>query len=392
MNRTFSKQAITSKLPDVDTTIFTVMSQLAADTGAINLSQGFPSFDPPQELLERINHHLNSGANQYAPMAGIPPLRAAIADKTERLQDRSVDNDHEVTVCCGATEGLFSAIQAVVRAGDEVIVFDPAYDSYEPAITLAGGVTRHIPLSIDEDGCEFSVNWQQLADTVNDKTRLIIVNFPHNPTGAVFAAADLDRLADIVRDTSCYLLSDEVYEHIVFDDQPHVSLLSNDELWERTIVVSSFGKTFHSTGWKIGYCIAPKYLSDEIRKVHQFATFSINTPMQFAIADFLVSDPGFYEELAAFYQEKRDYFCGLLEESRFTLRPAHSTFFQILDYSEISSEVDLDLAKRWTREIGVASIPLSVFCEQPFTGTRLRFCFAKDDATLAAAAEKLCAL
>lgn len=383
---------ISSKLPNVGTTIFTVMSQLAADTGAINLAQGFPSFDPPQALLERISHHLNNGANQYAPMAGVPLLRTAIAEKTMRLQGRAVDSEHEITVCCGATEGLFSAIQAVVHAGDEVIVFDPAYDSYEPAITLAGGITRHIPLSIADNGHDFSVDWQQLADTVNDKTCLIIVNFPHNPTGAIFQTADLDRLAEIVRDTDCLLLSDEVYEHIVFDDAPHLSLLSNDELWERTIVVSSFGKTFHATGWKIGYCIAPKYLSDEIRKVHQFVTFSINTPMQFAIADFLMSDPEFYAQLPTFYQEKRDYFCGLLEESRFKLRPAHSTFFQILDYSEISSEVDLDLAKRWTRENGVASIPLSVFCEQPFTGTRLRFCFAKDDATLAAAAEKLCAL
>ncbi len=387
-----SENTISSKLPDVGTTIFTVMSQMAADTGAINLSQGFPSFDPPQALLERINYHLNNGANQYAPMAGIPALRTAIAEKTLRLQGRVVDSEHEITVCCGATEGLFSAIQAIVRAGDEVIVFDPAYDSYEPAITLAGGITRHIPLSIADDGHDFSVDWQQLADTVSDKTRLIIVNFPHNPTGAIFQAADLDRLADIVRDTNCYLLSDEVYEHIVFDGKPHQSLLGHDELWERSMVVSSFGKTFHTTGWKIGYCIAPEYLSDEFRKVHQFATFSISTPMQFGIADFLMSDPGFYEQLPAFYQKKRDYFCGLLEASRFKLRPAHSTFFQILDYSEISSEVDLDLAKRWTRENGVASIPLSVFCEQPFTGTRLRFCFAKDDATLAAAAEKLCAL
>jgi methionine aminotransferase len=392
MNRISSKNKISSKLPDVSTTIFTVMSQMAADTGAINLSQGFPSFDPPQALLERINYHLNNGANQYAPMAGISVLRKAIAQKTKRLQGRAVDSEHEITVCCGATEGLFSAIQAIVRAGDEVIVFDPAYDSYEPAITLAGGITRHVPLSIADDGCDFSVDWQQLADAVSDKTRLIIVNFPHNPTGAILQAADLDRLAEIVRDTNCYLLSDEVYEHIVFDGEPHRSLLGHDELWERTMVVSSFGKTFHTTGWKIGYCIAPKYLSDEFRKVHQFATFSISTPMQFGIADFLMSDPEFYEQLPTFYQKKRDYFCGLLEASRFKLRPAHSTFFQILDYSEISNDVDLNLAKQWTRENGVASIPLSVFCAQPFTGTRLRFCFAKDDATLAAAAEKLCAL
>ena len=385
-------RSITSKLPDVGTTIFTIMSQLAADTDAINLSQGFPSFDPPDELLSRIWHHLNNGANQYAPMTGVPALRVALAEKTARLQGRSVDADDEITVCCGATEGLFSAIQAIVRAGDEVIVFDPAYDSYEPAISLAGGVTRHIPLTVDKSGFDFAVDWQQLADTISDKTRLIVLNFPHNPTGAILQDADLDKLAEIVRSTDCYLLSDEVYEHIVFDGEPHRSLLAHDELWERTLVISSFGKTFHATGWKVGYCIAPNYLSAEFRKIHQFTTFAISTPVQHGIADFLVSNPEFYEELPAFYQQKRDFFCGLLKDSRFNLQPARSTFFQILDYAEISSEIDRDLAIRWTRDNGIASIPLSVFCEQPFTGTRLRFCFAKDDATLAAAAEILCDL
>ena len=385
-------RSITSKLPDVGTTIFTIMSQLAADTDAINLSQGFPSFDPPDELLSRIWHHLNNGANQYAPMTGVPGLRVALAEKTARLQGRIVDADHEITICCGATEGLFSAIQAIVRAGDEVIVFDPAYDSYEPAISLAGGVTRHIPLTVDKGGCDFAVDWQQLADSISDTTRLIVLNFPHNPTGAILQDADLDELAGIVRNTDCYLLSDEVYEHIVFDGEPHRSLLAHDELWERTLVISSFGKTFHATGWKVGYCIAPNYLSAEFRKVHQFTTFAISTPVQHGIADFLVSNPEFYEELPAFYQQKRDFFCGLLKESRFKLQPARSTFFQILDYAEISSEIDKDLAIRWTRDNGIASIPLSVFCEQPFTGTRLRFCFAKDDATLAAAAEILCDL
>jgi len=383
---------ISSKLPDVGTTIFTVMSQLAADAGAINLSQGFPSFDPPRALLDRIIHHLNHGSNQYAPMAGLPVLRDAIGEKTLRLQGRSLDVDHEVTVCCGATEGLFGAIQAVVGAGDEVIVFDPAYDSYEPAVILAGGITRHVPLLIDPNGADFSIDWQRLADTVNSKTRLLIVNFPHNPTGAILQSEDLDRLAEIIRDTDCYLLSDEVYEHIIFDGEVHRSLLSHDELWGRTMVVSSFGKTFHSTGWKIGYCIAPKYLSDEFRKVHQFTTFAINTPVQHGIADFLVSNPEFYEDLPLFYQEKRDYFCDLLQGSRFKLQPARSTFFQIVDYSAISDELDLEIAKRWTRDYGVASIPLSVFCERSFTGSRLRFCFAKDNATLEAAAEKLCEL
>jgi methionine aminotransferase len=384
--------SISSKLPNVGTTIFTVMSQLAIDTGAINLSQGFPSFDPPRALLDRIIHHLNHGSNQYAPMAGVPALLEAIGEKTLRLQGRSLDVESEITVCCGATEGLFDAIQAVVRAGDEVIVFDPAYDSYEPAVTLAGGVTRHVPLLIDPDGMDFSIDWQQLADTVNNKTRLLIVNFPHNPTGAILQSEDLDRLAEIIRDTDCYLLSDEVYEHIIFDGEMHRSLLSHDELWQRTMVISSFGKTFHSTGWKIGYCIAPQYLSDEFRKVHQFTTFAISTPVQHGIADFLVSNPEFYENLSLFYQEKRDFFCGLLQGSRFKLKPARSTFFQIVDYSAISDRLDLDIAKAWTRDNGVASIPLSVFCEQPFTGSRLRFCFAKDNATLEAAAEKLCEL
>ncbi len=386
------KPTMTSKLPNVGTTIFTVMSQLAADTGAINLSQGFPSFSPPQALLERITFHLNQGDNQYAPMAGVPDLRSAVAAKIAGLHGREVDAEHEVTICSGATEGLFSAIQAVVRHGDEVIVLDPAYDSYEPAITLAGGVTRHNALLIDDDGANFSINWQLLKDTINSKTRLIILNFPHNPTGAILHATDLEQLAELVRDTECFLLSDEVYEHIVFDGRAHHSLLEHDELWERTMVVSSFGKTFHATGWKIGYCVAPHTLSAEFRKVHQFVTFTVNTPVQNGIADFLKSHPEFYGELAQFYQGKRDLFCQLLEGSRFKLTPTRSTFFQLLDYSEITQDKDVELAKRWTYEVGVASIPLSVFCETPFPERLLRFCFAKDDRTLESAARKLSTL
>jgi len=383
---------ISSKLPNLGTTIFTVMSQLATETDAINLSQGFPSFDPPGALIDRIEWHLHHGANQYAPMPGVPALRTAIAEKTERMQGRKLDVDTEITVCTGATEGLFSAITAIVRSGDEVIILDPAYDSYEPAIDLAGGITRRVPLMIDENGADFHPDWQRLSDTLNDKTRLIILNFPHNPTGAILTAADLDKLAELVRDSNCYLLSDEVYEHIVFDGEPHRSLASHDELWQRSMIVCSFGKTFHVTGWKLGYCAAPAHLSTEFRKVHQFTTFAVSTPMQHGIADFLASDPGFYEDLPSFYQKKRDRFCELLAPSRFKFQPARSTFFQILDYSDISDEVDESLAKRWTREIGVASIPLTVFCETPFTGTRLRFCFAKDDATLERAAEILCEL
>ena len=383
------KVAVTSKLPDVGTTIFAVMSQLAQDCKAINLSQGFPSFEPPAELIDRIDHYLRSGANQYAPMTGVPSLRRAIAGKVARMQGRSLDADAEITVCTGATEGLFSAIQAVVRPGDEVIVFDPAYDSYEPAVTLAGGRTVHVPLAISNDGFDFSIDWQRLEDALNEKTRLVIINFPHNPTGAILCADDLLQLAELLRETSAFLLSDEVYEHIVFDGEPHVSALSVDELWERSFVVSSFGKTYHATGWKVGYCMAPAELTAEFRKVHQFTTFAVNTPVQHALADFLQSEPAFYQRLPDFYQQKRDLFCRLLEDSRFRLHPARSTFFQIVDYGDVSDESDVALAKRWTEEIGVASIPLTVFCEQPFTGTRLRFCFAKDDETLEAACEKL---
>ena len=380
---------ITSKLPDVGTTIFAVMSQLAQDCKAINLSQGFPGFEPPAELIDRIDHYLRSGANQYAPMPGVPSLRRAIAGKVARMQGRTLDTETEITVCTGATEGLFSAIQAIVRSGDEVIVFDPAYDSYEPAVVLAGGRTIHVPLAISDDGADFSIDWQRLADALSDRTRLVIINFPHNPTGAILSEADLRQLAELLRDSQAYLLSDEVYEHIVFDGEPHVSALSIDELWERSFVISSFGKTYHATGWKVGYCMAPAELTAEFRKVHQFTTFAVNTPVQHALADFLQGNPAFHERLPDFYQEKRDLFCRLLDESRFRLHPARSTFFQILDYGDISDVEDVALAKRWTEEVGVASIPLSVFCEQPFTGTRLRFCFAKDDDTLAAACEKL---
>lgn len=383
---------LNSKLPDVGTTIFTVMSQLANDCGAINLSQGFPSFDPPAALIDRVSHHLNHGGNQYSPMPGVPGLCDAIAAKTLRTQGKNVDASNEITICAGATEGLFSAIQALVRPGDEVIVFDPAYDSYEPSVTLAGGITRHVAMTIADNGIDFQIDWQRFADTLCDKTRLVIVNFPHNPTGSILAARDLDRLAGLLRPYPAYVLSDEVYEHIVFDGARHVSLASHEELWQRSLVMCSFGKTFNATGWKIGYCLAPAALSKEFRKVHQFTTFSVSTPMQLALADYLVSDPSFYESLAAFYQRKRDFFCDLLQDTRFRFAPAKATFFQIVDYAAISAEQDFVLAKRWTKEVGVASIPLSVFCAQPFTGTRLRFCFAKDDATLSAAVEKLAAL
>lgn len=383
-------ETVKSKLPRVGTTIFTVMSQLAADCGAINLSQGFPSFDPDPELVRLIDHHLRDGANQYAPMPGVPSLRREIAAKVSLLYGRTVDENAEVTVCTGATEGLFSTIQAMVRPGDEAVVFDPAYDSYEPAVILAGGRTRHVPL-VEVDG-EFRIDWQRLHDALSEKTRIIILNFPQNPTGAVLTDADLATLAELLRDTQIFLVSDEVYEHIIFDGVAHQSLLRHEELWQRAFVISSFGKTYHATGWKIGYCIAPAMLTNEFRKVHQFTTFAVVTPIQHAIADYMARTPEHYEMLPSFYEAKRDRFCALVQNSRFHFRPAQGTFFQLLDYSEITDEPDVEYARRLTKEIGVASIPVSVFCEEPPPGRKLRFCFAKDDATLEQAAEKLCRL
>ncbi len=381
-----------SKLPGTGTTIFAVMSALSEECDAINLSQGFPSFNPSQDLLDRITHYLNSGANQYAPMPGVPSLRQAIAAKVEQLYGRTIDAGSEVTVSDGATEGLFSAIHAVVRAGDEVIVFDPAYDSYEPAVTLAGGTTTHLPLVFPDEDADFQIDWNRLEDTIGPKTRLIILNFPHNPTGAILSAADIERLADIVRDTSIYLISDEVYEHIIFEKADHQSLLRNDELWERSFIISSFGKTYHATGWKVGYCVAPQSLTVEFRKIHQWTCYAVITPIQLAIADYMQDTPHHYAELPVFYEQKRDRFCELVRDSRFDYQPAKGTFFQLLDYSNITDEDDVAYARRLTREIGVASIPISVFCEKPPPGRKLRFCFAKDDQILEEAASRLCQL
>jgi len=381
-----------SKLPDTGTTIFTIMSALASECGAINLSQGFPSFNPAAELLDLVDRYLRSDANQYAPMAGIPALRRAIAAKVESLYGRAVDADNEVTVCDGATEGLFSAIQATVRPGDEVIVFDPAYDSYEPAVTLAGGHTVHVPLLRSPDSTTFHPDWQRLRDAITSRTRLVMMNFPHNPTGAILSPDDLDRLAEIVRNTDIYVISDEVYEHIVFDGRQHESLLKHPELWERSFIISSFGKTYHATGWKVGYCVAPPVLTTEFRKIHQWVCFAVITPVQHAIADYMELRPGHYTELPEFYEQKRDHFGQLLAGSRFGLTPAAGTFFQILDYSAITDLDDADYARKLTRDIGVASIPVSVFYESPPDQKLLRFCFAKDDAILEEAAERLCRL
>lgn len=375
-----------SKLPGLGTTIFTIMSQLATDCDAINLSQGFPDFPPPDDLLTRVNHHMLSGHNQYAPMAGVPELREQIALKTERMYALRPDADTEVTVTSGATEALFTAIEAFVHDGDEVIVFDPAYDSYDPAIRLAGGRAIHIPMAAPD----FRIDWNRVADTINDRTKMIILNTPHNPTGSVLDGKDMAELATLIDQTDIILLGDEVYEHIIFDGRSHASLLRYPELARRSLVVSSFGKTFHMTGWKIGYCIAPAHLMAEFRKVHQFVQFCVVTPMQFGLADFLQTGAAHYLDLPAFYERKRDEFCELLEGSRFEYTPSAGTYFQLVDYSAITNEPDVEYAQRLTREAGVACIPVSVFYATTPDQHLLRFCFAKDTDTLKKATEILC--
>jgi methionine aminotransferase len=378
-----------SKLPAVGTTIFTVMSRLAAEHGAINLSQGFPDFEPPPRLVELVERHMRRGpqaSNQYAPMAGWPALRTAIAAKVAACYGREVDPESDVTVTSGATEALFCAIQAVVRPGDEVILLDPAYDSYEPAVVLAGGRAVHVPLR--RPG--FAVDWQRVHDAVSARTRLIVVNSPHNPSGAVLAREDLEALAEVVRGSGAWVLADEVYEHMLFDGRLHQSLLTHAELAGRGFVVSSFGKTCHATGWKVGYCVAPAPLTTEFRKVHQFVQFSVATPLQAGIAAFMAECPEHAQALPAFYQAKRDHFAALLGQTRLRFEPAASTYFQLVDYSEVSDAPDTEFARDLTVRHGVAAIPISVFSAQPPPEERIvRFCFAKHEATLSAAAEKL---
>lgn len=379
---------IQTKLPKVGTTIFSVMSQLAMQHKAVNLGQGFPDFEGPQMLRDALVAAMNGGKNQYAPMTGVPRLREQIALKTERLYGRKVNADTEVTVTSGATEAIFAAIAATVRPGEEVIVLDPCYDSYEPAIDLAGARAVHVPLRLEN----FSVDWQRVKDAITPKTRMILINSPHNPTGAVLAASDLDALAEIVRGSDIFVLSDEVYEHIIFDGRDHQSVLRHAELASRSFVVSSFGKTYHCTGWKVGYCIAPSALSAEFRKVHQYLTFCTFNPAQWAFADVLEHDAQHYLDLPGFYQKKRDRFRALLTGSRFELRPVDGAYFQLVDYSQISQSDDLNFSEWLVREAGVAAIPVSAFYENPPDAKLVRFCFAKNDETLEAAAERLCRL
>ena len=376
---------IDSKLPRVGTTIFTLMSQLAEQHRAVNLSQGFPNFEPPSELVALVERAMRGQYHQYALMPGSMALRTAIAEKLATLYSVKADPVAEITITSGATEAIFDAIQAIVRRDDEVVVLDPCYDSYEPSITLAGGRAVHLPLTQPD----FRIDWERLRSALNARTRLVIVNSPHNPSGALLGRADLERLAELMRPYDCYLLSDEVYEHVVFDGARHATALAHPELAERCFAVFSFGKTYHATGWKLGYCVAPPALSAEVRRVHQYVTFASTSPLQQALAEYMTAHPEHHLALPAFYQERRDYFAGLLADTRFRLLPAAGTYFQLADYSAISTLPDVEFARWLTIEHGVATIPVSVFYDEPPNARLVRFCFAKENATLDAAAERL---
>ena len=372
---------INSKLPNVGTTIFTVMSKLAADHQAINLSQGFPDFSCNPDLVDLVAKYMKAGNNQYAPMAGLMPLREMLAQKTEELYGAKYDPETEITITAGATQAIYTAITAVIREGDEVIVFEPAYDCYQPAIELNGGKTVYLQLKAPN----YSIDWEEVKKVMNHRTKMIIVNTPHNPTGSIMTAADMTMLQKLTKDTDIVIISDEVYEHIIFDGHQHQSAARYPHLAERSFIISSFGKTYHTTGWKIGYCVAPQNLMNEFRKVHQFLVFSTNTPVQWALAEFLKQKEQ-YLELGKFYQKKRDHFISLIKNSRFELTPAAGTYFQLLNFKSISSEKDTDFAIRLTKEFKLASIPISVFYHEEVDEHVLRFCFAKKEETLEAAA------
>ncbi|MGD9009565.1 MAG: methionine aminotransferase [Desulfobacteraceae bacterium] len=376
---------IQSKLPDVGITIFTVMSSLAARHEAINLSQGFPDFDAHPELIDLVSGFMRQGLNQYAPMQGVPALRQQIVDKTRALYGAEIDPDTDLTVTSGATEALFAAITAVVHPQDEVIVIEPAFDSYVPAIELNGGIPVFQALTFPE----YAYDWNRIQDAITERTRLLIINSPHNPTGTAMDADDIEALRTITADRDLFILSDEVYEHIIFDGRRHESMLRYPDLAAKSFVISSFGKTYHTTGWKIGYCIAPAAMTTEFQKVHQFLTFTSNTPIQHAYAQFMERKE-LYLQLGDFYQKKRDRFLDVMQASRFNPLPCSGTYFQMMDYSEISDKPDEAFARRLTTQHGVAAIPPSVFYHDRQDHRVLRFCFAKQDQTLEQAAERLC--
>jgi methionine aminotransferase len=380
---------ITSRLPDVGTTIFTVMSALATEKGAVNLGQGFPDFHCDPALVDAVTDAMRSGLNQYPPMTGIPQLRDVIADKVESIYGHRYDPATEITVTAGATQGILTSVLCCVHPGDEVIVIEPAYDSYVPAIQLAGGIPVFVQMEVTDAG--YAVPWAKVAAAVTPRTRLIMVNSPHNPTGSVLRGADIAALTDIVRGTDILVLSDEVYEHMVYDGHRHESVCRHPELAARSFVVSSFGKTYHVTGWKIGYVAAPAALMHEFRKVHQFNVFTVNTPVQHGLAAFM-KDPAPYLDLPAFYQRKRDLFREGLAQTRFKLLPSDGTYFQCVDYSAVSDLPEADFSKWLTTEMGVAAIPVSAFYHQPRESGIVRFCFAKQDATLNLALQRLATL
>lgn len=379
------KNAIQSKLPHVGTTIFTVMSKLANECNAINLSQGFPDFESSQELVSLVNEYMKRGMNQYAPMQGIMPLRERIAEKMEKLYSSKYNPDTEITITAGGTQAIYTAITALVREGDEVIIFAPAYDCYAPAVELCGGR----PVYVQLDYPKYSINWDRVKKLFNHNTKMIIINTPHNPTGTILTAQDMSKLEHITKDTNIVVVSDEVYEHILFDGYEHQSVARFPKLAERSFIVFSFGKTFHNTGWKVGYIMAPENLMAEFRKVHQFNVFAVNTPVQYALADFMKNEKN-YTGIPQFYQKKRDFFISGLKKSRFQVIPSAGTYFQLLDYSKITKEKDTDFAMRLTREFGIASIPISVFYQKNMDSKALRFCFAKTDETIGKATEILC--
>ena len=379
-------QAVRAKLRSGGVSIFAVMTRLANEHGAINLSQGFPDFDPAPDLVETVAQYMREGHNQYAPMAGVLPLREALAVKIERLYGRRYDPATEITVTTGATEGLFAALTALVHPGDEVLLFQPAYDSYTPAVELSGGIPVYVTLRHPH----FRIDWDDVRRAVSPRTRVILLNSPHNPTGTIWTRDDVAQLSSLLEHTGAVVVADEVYEHIVFDGARHESLARYPAIAERAVVISSFGKTYHATGWKVGYCAAPPPLTSAIQQVHQWITFAVNGAVQMAYADFVRRDP-LCEEVTRFYQAKRDRFRALVAGSRFRPMACQGTFFQMLDYSGITGERDAEFAVRLTREHGVASIPVSPFLHgEARAGTALRFCFAKRDETLERAAERLC--
>jgi methionine transaminase len=387
---------IQSKLPNVGTTIFTVMSALAQEHSAINLSQGFPNFDCPEKLKRLVTQYMKRGMNQYAPMAGVMDLREQLAYKIEKLYNCSVNPQTEITITAGGAQGLFTAITAFIKQGDEVILIEPAYDSYAPSVQVCGGiVVPYRLLSPTEEAPQYSIDWAVFKALISPKTRMIIINTPHNPTGKTLKDSDLRELDKITEGSEILVLSDEVYEHLIFDEQQHQSVLRYPNLFNRSLASFSFGKTFHATGWRMGYVVAPAYLMHEFRKVHQFNVFSVNTPVQYAIADFL-KDENTYLSLPNFYQEKRDYFSKLMQGSRFKPIKSEGTYFQLFDYEAISDEKDVDFVKRMTIEMGVAAIPVSVFYSSVTPSEAweekqfIRLCFAKTEDLLEKAAEKLC--